>query len=66
MEPVEAVSSDGTAIEGYLVRPGRPEALSPRQSRVRDTLKLLSLIHIYSGCKIKRQMRRRGGAPLFL
>ena len=40
MEPVEAVSSDGTAIEGYLVRPGRPEALSPRQSRVRDTLKL--------------------------
>ena len=40
MEPVEAVSSDGTAIEGYLVSPGRPEALSPRQSRVRDTLKL--------------------------
>ncbi len=40
MEPVEAVSSDGTAIEGYLVRQGRPEALSPRQSRVRDTLKL--------------------------
>lgn len=40
MEPVEAVSADGTAIEGYLVRPGRPEALSPRQSRVRDTLKL--------------------------
>lgn len=22
MEPVEAVSADGTAIEGYLVRPG--------------------------------------------
>ena len=40
MEPVEAVSADGTAVEGYLVRPGRPEALSPRQSRVRDTLKL--------------------------
>ena len=40
MEPVEAVSADGIAIEGYLVRPGRPEALSPRQSRVRDTLKL--------------------------
>lgn len=40
MEPLEAVSSDGTAIEGYLVRPGRPEALSPRQSRVRDILKM--------------------------
>ncbi len=40
MEPVEAVSADGTAVEGYLVRPGRPEVLSPRQSRVRDTLKL--------------------------
>ena len=38
MEPVEAVSADGTAIEGYLVRPGRPEALSPRQSRVRSRL----------------------------
>ncbi|MFR4418103.1 MAG: hypothetical protein ACLT8E_12415 [Akkermansia sp.] len=32
MEP-EAVSADGIAIEGYLVRPGRPEALSLRQSR---------------------------------
>ena len=40
MEPVEAVSSDSTAMEGYLGSPGRPEALSPRQSRVRDTLKL--------------------------
>ena len=30
MEPVEAVSADGTAIEGCLVRPGRPELpLSP-------------------------------------
>lgn len=40
MEPVEAVSADGTAITGYLVRPRLSGTLSPRQNRVRDTLKL--------------------------
>lgn len=40
LEPVEAVSADGTEIEGYLVQPGAANALSPRQSRVRDLLKL--------------------------
>lgn len=33
MEPVEAVSADGTAIEGYLVRPGRPGGLVPAPER---------------------------------
>ena len=40
MEPVEAVSADGTAISGYLVRPRLSGALTPRQNRVRDALKL--------------------------
>lgn len=40
MEHVEAVSADGVAVDGYLVSPGRLDALSPSQSRMRDALKL--------------------------
>lgn len=40
LEPVEAVSTDGTAIAGYLVRSRLSGAFSPRQNRVRDALKL--------------------------
>lgn len=40
MIPLEAVSGDGVLLDGYLVRSREGGGLSPRQNRVRDSLKL--------------------------